>query len=226
MKFSKLICAMILTLLILCTSTACGNSDKKPIEQESPNSNVDSSSSTTEKSTATSSEDEYESHVDEDASWLEQLADEVCYYVDLDYLKTADRTFDKLAEAIKNKDKEKMKSVFSKNAIKEAKTLDKDIEELFGFVKGDVVSYGRTKYSGMMSDSTYDYGKEKTMISPCFTLKTDEAKYYLGIQQCAKDDFDRDNEGIIYFCIINAEDWKEDGFYMHYYENASGIIIE
>ncbi len=211
MKFFKLICGMIFVFSFFCIMTACNDSNNKHKIDVVGGASV-----------------EYETEVNEDgnSSWLERLKDSVYNMADLDYERIADRTFDEFVNALKNQDKAKFKSLFSNNAKNEAKTLDKDIEELFSFIKGDIISFSRTENTGIPAETTYVYGKEKKIISPCFTLETDEEKYYLGIEQCIMDDFDCDNEGIIYICIINAKDWKEDCFYIPCYENAFGIIID
>ena len=51
-----------------------------------------------------------------------------------------DARFQKIVEALENKDKEGMKKMFSPNALKETEDIDGDIDYIMEFYKGKIIS--------------------------------------------------------------------------------------
>lgn len=62
------------------------------------------------------------------------------FFVDEDE-KFACDNMEKLFNAIKNQDKEDIKDIFSQKAINEVENIDKEIDSLFSFVRGEVTSW-------------------------------------------------------------------------------------
>lgn len=87
---------------------------------------------------------------------------------------SADQRMEQIVSAIKDKDSDALKSLFSKKALDEAVDIDSEIEGLFDFIQGDVVSWVRDGYSG---SGTHKYGEETIMNRFGITLTTDENTY-------------------------------------------------
>jgi len=82
-----------------------------------------------------------------------------------------------IMECIVNKDKEGLKSVFSKQVSK-THDLDKEIDEFFQFIDGEIVSYDEPEGSmggGRKKDGEY---VERTTGGQIENIKTDEGKTY------------------------------------------------
>jgi len=137
----------------------------------------------------------------------------------------ADKTFEKLINAIETSNKETVKAMFS-NAIQENENLEEKSLQLLEFIKGDIVSYSLSADSGVGADYRIKKGKRKKEIQSSFRIVTTESEYYMAIKECVKDDFDSSNVGVLSIYIIKAEDWKEDCVYRGGGEWTPGITID
>ena len=122
--------------------------------------------------------------------------------------KKADVRMEQVLSAIKDKDKEAMKALFSKQALDENKDFDSGIDYLFSFFQGDVKSSKIDKWSS--DESTRD-GKESLMLRSWYTVDTSKEKYLFFIIDYTKDTINPDNEGLYTLRVIKAED-KETQF--------------
>ena len=111
-----------------------------------------------------------------------------------------------IVECIINKDKEGMKTVFSKHTA-EICDLDEEIEDFFTFFEGNITSYDEPNdYGGgyILKDGEY---VEKEVGGRMKNIKTDTgAEYYLffsSYQVCKKN---KDYEGVEYILIVNETD--------------------
>lgn len=122
----------------------------------------------------------------------------------------ANAKMDKVLEAIKNKDKDSLKSMFSKKAIAEAENFDQSIADLFDFFQGDFVSYndwtGPMVEEGRNDDGT---GRNWKSTESTYDVDTSEQKYRFAIKGFTKDTADPDNIGICSLYIIKKEDTNE-----------------
>ena len=83
-----------------------------------------------------------------------------------------------IMECIVNKDKEGLKSVFSKH-IAQTHDLDKEIDEFFAFIDGEIVSYDEPEgYEGgyTMKDGEYT---EKELGGRIRNIRTDKKRFIM-----------------------------------------------
>ena len=111
-----------------------------------------------------------------------------------------------IMECVMNKDKEGVKKVFSKH-VTEICNLDKEIDDLFMFFDGEIISYDDPKEHGggyILSDGEY---VEKEVGGRVNNIKTDTGrKYYLffsSYQVCRNN---KDYEGVEYILIVDEAD--------------------
>ncbi len=86
----------------------------------------------------------------------------------------SDAMFASILEAIKNKDSEAIKGLFSKQALAEDKNIDASIEYLFNLFDGEVVSWERDTLS---SDESFRNGKSYNLIHSWYTVNTKDHIY-------------------------------------------------
>ncbi len=124
--------------------------------------------------------------------------------------KLADARIKQLLSAIKDKDKEAMKVLFSKQAVDEIKDFDSTKDYLFDFFQGDVKSWERDKWS---SGESVQHGKKSLMISSWYTVDTDKDKYLFFVIDYTKDTITPNNEGLYTLRVIKAKDKETDSGY-------------
>lgn len=100
---------------------------------------------------------------------------------------------EQIISAIKDKDKETLKLLFSEQALDEAIDFDSEIDSLFDFIQGDIDSWER---DGLGSDESIDYGKKSLMIRFAITINTDKDDYVLFVIDYNVDTKNPDNQGV------------------------------
>lgn len=105
-----------------------------------------------------------------------------------------------------NKDKEGLKTVFSKHTAENC-NLDGEIEEFFMFFKGDIISYDEPhEYGGgyLLRDGEYI---EKEVGGQVKNIKTNTGEsYYLFFSAYQVYKNNKDYEGVEYILIVNETD--------------------
>ena len=111
-----------------------------------------------------------------------------------------------IMECIVNKDKEGLKSVFSKH-IAETHDLDKEIDEFFEFIDGKIVSYDEpTGYEGSYEMRAGEYYK-KELGGDTKNIVTDaEKKYHIGFLSYQIYEKDEDYIGVDIIAITEVTD--------------------
>lgn len=118
--------------------------------------------------------------------------------------KTADARFEQVVEAIKDQDKEALKSIFSEEALDETKDIDGGIDYLLGFIQGDIKSWENIKWSsGDNADSGNSVIKE---IRSWYKVSTDKNEYLFFLLDYSKDTENPDNVGLYTLRAIKAVD--------------------
>ena len=107
--------------------------------------------------------------------------------------KMADARMERIVSAIRNNEKESLKSLFSKKALVEANEIDRKIDHFFDFIKGNIVFYERKSGSGSES---IEYGKRSFLIRYSIYIVTDEDDYSLYVMDYCIDTINPDNEGM------------------------------
>lgn len=121
--------------------------------------------------------------------------------------KTANSRMDKVLEAIKNKDKDALKAMFSKKSITQAEEFDQSITNLFDYFQGDFVSYNN--WGGPMSEGGINEdgsGRNWKRIDSTYDVKTSKNEYRFAIQEYIQDTADKNNVGVWSLYIIKMED--------------------
>ena len=150
----------------------------------------------------------------------------------LDHQKGPDKVnfipkrFEKILNAIQNKDMATLKLLFSKKALTEVEDFDAMANDLFDFFQGDFVSYD--DWDGAVAgEGLREEGKEWYTIQPTYDVKTSEQEYRFAFKEFTTNEFEPDKVGIWSLYVIKKEDdtdpevaYRGDG------EWTPGIIIE
>ncbi len=115
----------------------------------------------------------------------------------------AAKRFEQILTAIESKDKDSLKAMFSKQVLEESTNIDKDIDYLFNFFQGDIVSWEKASLS---SHENRNYGEKEKEIWSSFYVDTTEQKYLAFIIEYAEDTTYPENVGVYTLRIIKAED--------------------
>ena len=119
------------------------------------------------------------------------------YDFDYPYEVAAEEKGETLVKALKEKDADVIKGLFSKYARKKIKNFDEKIEDMLGFMKGDIISSKVEITGGSASKGEQMY----TDITLYIEVKTTQDKYEIGIADRAKAE-KSSREGIYYLDII------------------------
>jgi len=130
----------------------------------------------------------------------------------------ADARMEQIISAIKGNDKVALKTLFSKKALDEAVDIDSEIDFLFDFIQGDIVSWER---DGWASDGKIDHGKRFLMIRFRINIKTDKEEYRFFVMDYNMDTINPDNEGMYMLEVCRA---SYEGIYLGWQERMRGGI--
>ncbi|OPX45079.1 hypothetical protein CLHUN_09660 [Ruminiclostridium hungatei] len=116
----------------------------------------------------------------------------------------ANARLEQVIEAIKSKDKDALKSLFSKKALEEAVDFDSSMNDFFDFFQGKVDSW--EKPSGPKVSETNDYGHVKKEVSSYYYVNTDKQKYFFLLRDYPVDTDHPDNVGLYLLLVVKSED--------------------
>lgn len=116
----------------------------------------------------------------------------------------ADICINNLCGGIKEKDKMAVKKIFSEKACSESDNIEVRIDELFEFIKGEVLSW-KIEESPIVEDYT-EAGKKSKREMFWFSLKTSEEVYSVFLSYYPIEDINPDNKGIYSMLIIKERD--------------------
>ena len=122
-------------------------------------------------------------------------------------LEIATEQSEYIMECVVNKDKEGLKSVFSKH-IAETHDLDKEIDEFFEFIDGEIVTYDEPE--GHEGGYSIEYGEyiEKKLSGDIDNVKTDKGKTYsIGYQSYYIYKSNEDYIGVGIINIVDEDTW-------------------
>lgn len=89
--------------------------------------------------------------------------------------KIVNTRFQQIINALDNKESEKLKNLFSSNALKEAGDIDKEIEYLMKFYKGKMIS----KDGAITGSDSNNYGKKTSELVCNYEIETDMDNYVI-----------------------------------------------
>ena len=133
----------------------------------------------------------------------------------------ADARMAQVIDAIKDQDKDAIKAIFSKQALRETKDIDDGINYLFNLVKGDIKSWENER---LASEGHIENGNKSIIIDSWYTVTTDTEVYKIFLLDYTIDTINPDNAGLYSLRAIKAKDEKTQFTYM---ENMKipGIFI-
>ena len=108
--------------------------------------------------------------------------------------------------SIETKDKERLLSLFSEKSKADCPELDEQVEILFNYLSGQLISLG--KFIGLPNTfSTYTEGElVKESHIPTYDINTTDGSYRLTFEYVEIDSNDMGNEGLVSLYVIRAED--------------------
>ena len=133
--------------------------------------------------------------------------------------KKANTRFEQVIEAIKNKDKVALKSMFSKQALDKADDFDGSMDYLFEFFQGKVTSWEIN--GGPSVYETTDQGHNTKKFNSMYYVNTDKQKYIFYLIEWTVDTDHPDNVGLYTLRVIKAED--RDTEFCKYQDMKAGI---
>lgn len=121
----------------------------------------------------------------------------------------SEKILEKIVYALENNEPEKIKELFSENALKEVENIEEDIQYLMDYYKGEMQSY-----CGLGSDgsSSVEGGERLRTLFCGFEITTDVDVYNICFYSCLVDTEEPDNEGI-YTLEMIRDDEKENESY-------------
>ena len=115
-----------------------------------------------------------------------------------------------LLNAMENKDKDKIISLFSKNIISNLQNIESDVDSLLEYFIGKPGIWD--KQSPQIVDGSYEEDNKKIVICSSYDITTDESAYRIFIKACRVDSEKPDNVGIWSLYIISLEDDTDPKF--------------
>lgn len=128
--------------------------------------------------------------------------------------KKADARLEQAIEAIKNKDKEALRTMFSKQAQNNAESLDERMDYLFNLFEGEVKSYNNINGAPTIHE-TIDNGHKTKRVKSYYYVDTNKQKYFFYLSEYTVDTDNPENVGLYTLLAIKAEDkekqWDNGG---------------
>lgn len=149
----------------------------------------------------------YEKYEEKNQTDSDKTTEEDIYIVisEEEVKQEAERVVNIVINALKEKDADAIKNLFSEYARKEDSDIDKQIEDTFNFIDGNIVSTGEilAGYSG--GSTSAERGDIKTLYSgSIYDVTTDKGKtYFITIDGIYNFNWNEDKEGVY---LINVLD--------------------
>lgn len=149
----------------------------------------------------------YEKYEEKNQTNSDNTTEEDIYIVisEEEVKQEAERVVNIVINALKEKDADAIKNLFSEYARKEDSDIDKQIEDTFNFIDGNIVSTGEilAGYSG--GSTSAERGDIKTLYSgSIYDVTTDKGKtYFITIDGIYNFNWNEDKEGVY---LINVLD--------------------
>ena len=138
--------------------------------------------------------------------------------------KISNQKLEEILDAIQAKDKNKIISSFSPEAIKKTDNFELSINALFDYFYGTVESYN--DWGGPITETTKENGEILQILDSTYDIRTTKSEYRFTIQYVVKDTANKDNIGIHSLYIIKtAEDVTSQNAYWGDGKHTPGINI-
>ncbi len=134
----------------------------------------------------------------------------------------ADRMMEEIVAALDNGDVEALKSLFSKDALKEVEYMDEQIQDVLDFYQGK-----KQSFEGDASSSTHTkYGEDiEKELKGHYTLITDAEQYMVAYQYEVVDKHNPDREGLLSMEIVTDATYQKRDFRWQYADNP-GVFLQ
>lgn len=149
----------------------------------------------------------YEKYEEKNQTDSDNTTEEDIYIVisEEEVKQEAERVVNIILDALKEKDADAIKNLFSEYARKEDSDIDKQIEDTFNFIDGNIVSTGEilAGYSG--GSTSAERGDIKTLYSgSIYDVTTDKGKtYFITIDGIYNFNWNEDKEGVYLINILD-----------------------
>lgn len=117
-------------------------------------------------------------------------------------VEQTDQRTEETISAIRRRDVQYIERLFSQKALEETETFYEDVERLFAFFDGEVLSYEFK--SELVSDDKSD-GLVMTKCRCSYLVSTDEEDYLFFYYEFPRDQADPSNEGVYMFQVITMK---------------------
>lgn len=125
--------------------------------------------------------------------------------------------------AIKGRDSEALKAMFSKNVLEKATDIDESIADLFEMIGDEATDIEIT--SSVSTSKSSHYGKINVHLNYAFSVYTDSVKLCIVIEECVFDNENSDNIGLSIMKITDETD-RDWGYWVAIEDDDPlGIII-
>ena len=124
----------------------------------------------------------------------------------------ADDRFTQIINAIKGKDSDVIKKIYSLQALSEAVDIEKRIDNMIDAVQGTKISWERT---GLSSSTSTKNNKKVIQVRSHYKVITEVDEYYFFVLEFTKDSLNTDNVGVYmlqfskYADRINLPSWQD-----------------
>lgn len=108
-----------------------------------------------------------------------------------------------LVDALKQKDKNSVRKLFSQNAISDAKDFEGQLDDLFEYVSGEINSVTEPHSS---ESASAHYGHVVRKLYGTFRISTNNTTYTVDYCKCIKDTDDRKNVGLVSLRVYTSKD--------------------
>ncbi len=123
--------------------------------------------------------------------------------------RLAESRMEQLVNAIKQKNEDDLKEIFSEKAIEEVGDIESEVEDLLDCFQGEVVSW---KWDGLpVVTDVFEYGRKIKKLEIWFMLETDEENYLVFFVDYPIDTITPENVGLYTIWVLRAEDEEELG---------------
>lgn len=114
--------------------------------------------------------------------------------------------FEKIRVALEAKDTETFETLFSKQARTEVDDIEDEIQKLFDFIDGKIISW---KYDGDQTSYSISEHKREKSICSWHVVNTDNEIYRFFIIDNVLDDINPDNVGLYAVRVIKEKNYEE-----------------
>ncbi len=113
---------------------------------------------------------------------------------------------EQLFKAVKHQNRDEIRQLLSKNAIKNSKNIDEDIEIFLNFVQGSTISWEYIVDGCPIIGEAREDGKLSKQLEKWYLLKTDKQSYMIYLIYSPYDEIDPENKGLCSIVILQEED--------------------